>query len=123
MATTRTELELATNVLLHLNIIAAEETPAPTDSNYVINRYRDLFNEMSLNEETYWTVTAVPAEIFEPLTQMVAMIVEKPFGKAAAMQPAEYAVSLDEGLRVMRRRLRRTVNTRSAETSTHFEDF
>jgi len=46
MATTRTELELATNVLLHLNIISAEETPAPTDSNYVINRYRDLFNEM-----------------------------------------------------------------------------
>lgn len=123
MATTRTPLELATNVLLHLNIVAAEETPAPSDSNYVIKRYHDLFEEMGSNDETYWEVEAIPAAIVEPLTQMIALIVEKPFGKAAAMPPAEYAESLDEGLRVMRRRLRRTVNVRSAETATHFEDF
>lgn len=123
MATTRTDLELATNVLLHLNVIAAEETPAPSDSNYVIKRYNDLFNEMASNDETYWTIDAVPSEIFEPITQMVALIVEKPFGKAAPMAPSDYAASLDEGLRIMRRRLRRTVNVRSAETATHFEDF
>ena len=123
MATTRTELELATNVLLHFNIIAAEETPSPTDSAYVIGRYRDLFNEMALNDETYWNVDKVPAEIFEPLTQMVALTAEKAFGKAAAMPPAQYAASLDEGLRILRRRLRRTVNVRSAETPTYAEDF
>ena len=63
MATTRTELELATNVLLHFNIIAAEESPSASDSTYVIGRYRDLFNEMTLNDETYWSIGQVPAEI------------------------------------------------------------
>ena len=82
MATTRTELELATNVPLHFNIIAAEESPSASDSTYVIGRYRDLFNEMTLNDETYWSIGQVPAEIFEPLTQMVALTVEKAFGKA-----------------------------------------
>jgi len=123
MATTRTELELATNVLLHFNIIAAEESPSASDSTYVIGRYRDLFNEMTLNDETYWSIGQVPAEIFEPLTQMVALTVEKAFGKAAAMPPADYARSLDEGLRILRRRLRRTVNVRSAEMPTYAEDF
>lgn len=117
MATTRNPLELATNVLLHLNIVAAEETPAPSDSNYVIKRYHDLFEEMGSNDETYWEVEAIPAAIVEPLTQMVALLVMPAFGK-----PVD-AVSMDEGLRVLRRRLRRTVNVRSAETATHFEDF
>ena len=66
MATTRTELELATNVLLHFNIIAAEESPSASDSTYVIGRYRDLFNEMTLNDETYWNIGQVPADGVEP---------------------------------------------------------
>jgi hypothetical protein len=117
MSTTRTPLELATNVLLHLNIIAAEETPSPSDSNYVIKRYRDLFEEMSVNDETYWSVNDVPAAIVEPLTQMVALLIMPAFGKPVDPQ------SMDEGLRILRRRLRRTVNIRSADTATHFEDF
>jgi len=124
MATTRTPLELATNVLLHWNIIAAEETPSPTDSQYVIKRYTDLYETMSVDDETYWAVDAIPAAIFEPLTQMMALIVMAPFGKMpAGMTPSQYAQSLDEGLRVLRRLLRRTTNVRSAETTTYAEDF
>jgi len=47
-----------------------------------------------------------------------------PFGKMpAGMTPSQYAQSLDEGLRVLRRLLRRTTNVRSAETTTYAEDF
>lgn len=124
MSTTRTESELAKNVLLHWNIVAAEETPAASDSNYVIKRYRDFYETMAVNDETYWSVDAIPSAIFEPLTLMVALIVMAPFGKIpAGMTPAQFAESLDEGLRVLRRLLRRTTNVRSANTSTHFEDF
>lgn len=117
MATTRTPLELATNVLLHLNIIAAEETPSPSDSNYVIKRYRDFYDEMAVDDGLYWAADDVPAAIFEPLTQMVALLVMPAFGKPVDPQ------TMDEGLRILRRRLRRTVNIRSADTATHFEDF
>lgn len=117
MATTRTPLELATNVLLHLNIIAAEETPAATDSNYVKKRYYDFFDEMSVNDEIYWSQDTIPAAVFEPLTQMMALIVMPAFGKP--VDPG----SMDEGLRILRRRLRRTVNTKSDELATQFEDF
>jgi len=117
MATTRTTADLATNVLLALNIIAAEETPSARDSQYVTRRYTDLFEEMMVNEEFYWPVADIPASVFEPLTQIMALIVSPAFGK-----PVD-PVSMDEGLRILRRRLRRTVNVKSDELPTHFEDF
>lgn len=124
MATTRTPLELATNVLLHWNIISAEDTPAPSDSNYIIRRYHDLYESMSLDDETYWGVSAIPAAIFEPLTQMMALIVMAPFGKMpSGLTPSQYAQSLDEGLRVLRRLLRRTTHVRSANETVYVDDF
>lgn len=117
MATTRTPGELAKNALLALNIVAAEETPSAADSQYVIQRYTDLFEEMMVNDEFYWPVSEIPASVFEPLTQIMALIIMPAFGEPVT--PEE----MDDGLRILRRRLRRTVNIKSDELATHFEDF
>jgi hypothetical protein len=117
MATTRTPSELAKNVLLAPNIIAAEETPSAADSQYVIQRYTDLFEEMMVNDEFYWPLNEIPAAVFEPLTEMMVLIISPAFG-----EPVD-AASMDEGLRILRRRLRRTVNIKSDELATQFEDF
>jgi len=117
MATTRTTAELAANVLLALNIIAAEEQPSSRDSQYVIKRYQDLYDEMMVNDEFYWSQSDIPAAVFEPLTQMMALIVMPAFGKLVDPQ------TMDEGLRILRRRLRRTVNVKSDELPTYAEDF
>lgn len=115
--TTRTTQELAVNVLLAMNIIAAEETPSAADSNYVIARYGDLFEEMMVNDEFYWDETSIPAAVFEPLTQMMCLIVGPAFGRTVSVG------DMDEGLRILRRRLRRTVNVKSAEVPTESSSY
>lgn len=119
MATTRTPSELATNVLLDLGIIPGDATPAAADSNYVIKRYEDLYEELADPEEqiVYWPLGEIPRAVFEPLTQIVSLTVAKAFGFPQTPQ------QLEQGMDVFKRRLRRHTHKRSAETAVGFEDF
>jgi hypothetical protein len=115
--TTRTPTELAKNVLLHLNICDAQSSPSAADNDYLIARYRDIYEELSEDHIAYWPADEIPRVVFEPLTQYMALCVSKPFGVSVA------ASEMEEGLRIFRRRLRRHTHRRSAELPATFEDF
>lgn len=115
--TTRTTTELATNVLLHLGIIPSGATPAAVDSNYVVARYLDLYEELRDDGMAYWTSTAIPRVVFEPLTQLMALTVSTPFGFDVTPQ------ALEDGIAIFKRRLRRHTHKRSAEISVEVDDF
>lgn len=106
--TTRTEAELADNVLRDLGVLDALDTASSSDANYVIGRYRSLYEELADDQLAYWPVAEIPSVIFEALTQYVVLSVARPYGKMVS------AVDLEEGLRVIRRRLRRHAGKKSS---------
>ncbi len=114
---TRTEAQLAKNVLLHLGILAAEETPSAADSSYVIGRYEDALAELTEDNLAYWAADAIPQVIMEPLTQLIALMVSKPFG--IMVSPAD----MEQGRMVYQRRIRRHTRQLSASVATQWEDF
>ena len=114
---TRTKIDLATNVMRALGLVNADESPDPRDTSYVSGRYEDVLEELTDDELVYWTSNAIPSVIFEPLTQLVALSVGEAFGLPAMSE------NLDEGRRLLKRRLRRHAGKKSAGTAAEFEDF
>ena len=113
----RTTTQLARNVLLHLGVVAAEDQPSAADLQFVTDRYTDIHAELTGDGMAYWPVSAIPANVFEPLTQLVALSVSGPFGKMVAPR------ALEDGMDIFKRRLRRRTHTRPAELPVEFEDF
>lgn len=119
MATTRTPSELATNVLLDLGVIDSHAAPAAADTNYVIKRYQDLFEELADPDEqiVYWELSDIPRAVFEPLTQLMSLTVAKAFGFPQTPQ------QLEQGMEIFKRRLRRHTHKRPAELPVEVEDY
>lgn len=116
--TTRTPLELARNVLLHLGKMDATGTPDAADSTYIMARYEDMHAELLDEGIGYWPVDLIPAVIFEPLTHYVGLSVSKAFG-GREMSIAE----MEDGLAQCKRRIRRHAHKRSAELPVERELF
>lgn len=115
--TTRTKVELGTNVMRALGLVNAGESPSAADLSYVSGRYEDLLAELVDDDLAYWSSDAIPSVIFEPLTQLVALSVGEAFGLPAMVE------NLEEGRRVLKRRLRRHTSKKSSGVAIEFEDF
>lgn len=113
----RTKLELAVNILRHLAIVDAQETPAAIDTQYVIARYEDCLAELADNDLSYWPSDQIPVVIFEPLTQLVALSCGPAFGIAVSPQ------DMENGGIMYRRRLRRHGGKKSSGLPAETENF
>lgn len=114
---TRTKAALAANVLVHLGITNASESPAAIDVQYVSDRYDDCLEELIDDDLAYWPSNAIPVVMFEPLTQLVSLSVMTAFG--LPLSPTE----MEEGRRLYKRRIRRHVGKKSSGLAAEFEDF
>ena len=115
--TTRTKTELAQNVGLHLNLIDAEGSLESRDHDYIVKRYLDLWAEFEDDKMAYWDADAIPAVVFEALTQIMALSVGPAFGRRVTVR------DLDDGLNTFRRRIRRHTRVRSADLPAETESF
>lgn len=113
----RTEVQLAKDVLLDLNIIPAEGTPSAADQAYVIARYEQLMAEETVSEMVYWPANAIPDAVYLPVVAMVCLVVKGAFGRQTGLD------ELTEGLRILRQRLRRVAHVEPSKTPTEALDF
>lgn len=108
---TKTEAQLATAVLRELTVVDASEDPTGSDDAlWVIGVYEDKFAEWASPglELTYWSMTTIPAAIFNIIRDLIINEVVGTFGNpqppAAKQQQEEYLLG----------KLRRHVSTESS---------
>ncbi len=94
---TKTEAQLATAVLRELTVVDASEDPTGSDDAlYVISVYEDKYAEWASPglELTYWSMTTIPAAIFNTIRDLIINEVAGTFGNpqppAAKQQQEEY---------------------------------
>lgn len=116
--TTRTESELAADVLRDLGVIAAEADPSALDSQWVIRRYRNILDELTDDGIAYWSADAIPLNVYEGLIDILALTVGPSFGR-----PWKRGRELEDALAIARRRIRARTHKRSAEVPAYVDDF
>lgn len=114
---TRTALDLAANVMSDWGLIGANETPSAADATLIINRYKNILEELAEDNLAYWTYDAIPSVIFEPLTQIMALVVGRAFGKQVSFS------DLEQGMDLFKRRLRRHAHVVASGMPTRVQNF
>lgn len=114
---TRTALELATNVLLDWGIIPSDDTASAADVALIIRRYQNILEEFAEDGLAYWDYNAIPTVIFEPLTQIMALVVARSFGKPVP------AADMEAGMQIFKRRLRRHAHVVASGEPTRVENY
>lgn len=114
---TRTATELAANVLLSWGLISADETPSAADSSMIVKRYNNILEELADDNLAYWDADKIPTIIFEPLTEIMAIVVARAFGKPVS------AADMEAGMEIFKRRLRRHAHVLSSGLPTRVENF
>lgn len=102
----RTRTELIRDVLLHLGVIAAEDTPSAADADHVGKKYDDLTAEWEFEELTYWDSNEIASEAFNTVVLLVANRVANAYGKGSSVE------DMDARETMLLRRLRRNVAKR-----------
>lgn len=118
---TKTKLQLATDVLRDLGIIDASETVDETNADvaFVIDKYEDKFQELAAPglELTYWSQDAIPNAIFNTLVDLIANDVAGAFGQPQSMADKHGTEEL------IIRKLRRHVSIEASNTPTSADYF
>ncbi len=109
---TKTEAQLANEVLREMGVIDAGETLAAGNADFdrVVLAYEDKYAELSSAglELTYWTMTAIPQSIFTILRDLVINEVQGSFGN-----PLSAADKAGQELIILRKLRRHTAIQRS----------
>lgn len=77
---TRTQDELAEAVLRAMGVLDATETADSTDIDFVGDAYALKFHELADREIAYWTVDAVPREVFLSVRDLIVNEVRGAYG-------------------------------------------
>lgn len=106
---TRSQTDLATEVLRYLAVVGAGETATTADSDYVVARYYDKHAELSAPPEelAYWSRDLIPSEVFLTVRDLIANEVAMTFGR-----PMDPAIKENNDVTIMRR-LRRHVQQKA----------
>ena len=96
MALTSTANELATAVLKKMVVIDAEETPATDDLDFVVEAYTFKYHQMVNQNLAYWSLDAIPREIFSALRDLIVNEVREAYGEpmSASQKEAEELILL-----------------------------
>lgn len=114
---TRSALELATNVMTDWGLVSGGETPSSSDTTMIISRYKNVLEELAEDDLAYWPYDAIPSVIFEPLTQIMALVVGRAFGKQVSFG------DLEQGMDLFKRRLRRHAHVPASGLPTRVQNF
>lgn len=117
---TKTEAQLALEVLQEMGIVdASETTPDSNDSTKVIAAYENKYAELAAPglELAYWTMTAIPQSIFTIIRDLVINEVQGAFGNPMS------AADKDEQETIILRKLRRHVSIEKSGLPTPAEYF
>jgi hypothetical protein len=90
LATTIPVEAIATNALIWLGVIAADEGPAPLDQQLAINKVLAVHDNLVSQAFVSWPSDAIPQAVSEEYTLLTAMHLAPSFGKAA--DPAQLPV-------------------------------
>lgn len=108
--TTRTQVELASDAMRHLGLIAANETADGHDVTYAVKRYAELVEELKDFGFAYWALNEIPINVYSAMTELLALEISEAFGIFYSIQERETRA------RLARSRLgRRTTKTASGE--------
>lgn len=87
----RTTQQLAEAVLRRLSVVGAGETPSPDDATLVKDMYADLYQELEVEDVSFWPETSIPEHVFRALTDYMAGNAAPDFGRV------EYTPLADDG--------------------------
>lgn len=82
---TRTQTELATEVMRHLGLLDASELPSADDREFISRVYADKAAELKDKGLVYWPLNEIPAIAFTALKKLIAAEVAIAFGVTARL--------------------------------------
>lgn len=77
---------IATNALVELGVIAADETPSAVDQALALARVNSAHDSLVAQSFVRWTVNAIPQAVAEEYTKLAAALASTSFGKASDLQ-------------------------------------
>lgn len=97
----KTEQDLATEVLIELNVIDGEEQPSAADKQLVIDRYRSRLETLVDEDYADWQSNSIPEAAMPGLRLVIAFECARAFGRVpdASLE--------DEGLTKLARLMRK----------------
>jgi hypothetical protein len=113
---TRTITDLARAVMEDLGLLAAGETLAQTDWDYVNRRYREGLEELRDDGLVWWEANAIPFVVFPGVVGYVSVLVSEGFG-------IPRTIPMDTDIEAAKRRIRRRVAKASTGEQTSFTDY
>jgi len=83
--------QLATAVLQDNGVLGANETPSAHDQAYVMGKYDLKYAELSAhgNEYVYWPLNEIPDAVFDPICNLVWLMVSTSYGQPMAADKKE----------------------------------
>lgn len=82
----KTETQLAQQVLEDMSIIPAGGVPTAADNEYVIRVYNDKIEDWRDESLVYWVAGEIPQSIFRTLCALVANEIAPAFGKTSSLE-------------------------------------
>lgn len=83
---TKTALQLATQVLRDIGIIAPEEEASAADREHVEGVYLDKLEDWRNDNLVYWEADEIPQAIFRTLVELIANEIGGAFGKGSPLE-------------------------------------
>lgn len=117
MALTHTATELAEAVLRKMTIIDAEETAPTEDSDFVVDAYHTKFYQMVEQKLAYWSIDAIPREIFAAVRDLIVNEVKEAYGEPMSASEKEQEET------ILLRPIRRHVNRPASGHETQADYF
>ena len=77
---------IATNALVELGVIAADETPSAADQALALAKVNGAHDSLVSQSFARWTVSAIPQAVAEEYTKLAAAMASTSFGKASDLQ-------------------------------------
>lgn len=113
MSLTKTADELSEAVLRAMGVVDATETADTTDIDYISDAYALKFHELVDREIAYWSVDAIPREVFLSVRDLIVNEVRGAYGDP--LDPGTKAQSETVLLMQLRRHTQRRPSGHSAQ--------
>lgn len=77
----KTLADLAKQALIELRVLRADGTPTAEQQDQVLRKYAAYYKQLQILDVAYWSIDAIPIEVFDPLAMLVAQQAQQSFGK------------------------------------------
>jgi hypothetical protein len=77
---------IATNALVELGVMAADETPSPEDQALALGKVQVVHDSLVAQSFVRWTIGAIPQAVSEEYVKLTASLLASSFGKASDFQ-------------------------------------